>query len=352
MIAFPRLMRNSQSTLLTVKHSSKASAVDFASMWAMDLTSSPISNRSLVKVGVIYNRNGPLPLASGHGRTMTRRRGPWPEVRGGGTFRAPVNGPSVQYGQDGWGIQVGVVAEHETVELPQGESRLHAREVENRRPCVQVGLKRCCPQPGSVLHQYQLSPAPFQSRIFVSSRVQLRDQLPAVADRDLRVGAQVASDMKFADKLPGHGFHRQALRKCRELGVPPQRTSASQVSGRAPEIAAAKQPGTERDQFPELQEVQLGRPDLEPVTGALVRQGSFRHELPAQPGYIGVHEVSSATRNVLRPAELKNFIGGQHLVRVNEENGQQGTEACLRDGQVRPVVPADLELTEERVMHF
>ena len=150
----------------------------------------------------------------------------------------------------------------------------------------------------------------------------------------------------------GNDRHRELL--VRELGervAAPQRVGFGQHRDSFGMIACAQSGAAAAHEVLETVHVDVIVGNLEGVAAAPRREQRRIGKGPSQLRHQRLQAVAHACRWILAPQRVDELLGGDDSTRLQRQQGQQGAQLRPCDDDVRSVVVAHFELTEEPHPH-
>jgi hypothetical protein len=226
-------------------------------------------------------------------------------------------------------LQHRVLGEDRLLQALQPQARLDAELVHQDAAGGPIGGQRVRLPARAVQREHELAVQVLAQRVGAHQRVQLADQLQVPAEDELRLDAHLQRGDTFlvdADQLRpggpgGHdvGQHRAAPQRQRLVQQPQRR-------GRL----AAERAAALLGEPAEAVQVELVRVELQQVPGVAGDQHAGRVgdpvaglDRPAQRGDVVLQRLPHGGGRLLAPHGVDQLVGGDHLVRVQQELGQQ-----------------------------
>ena len=238
-----------------------------------------------------------------------------------------------------------VLREDRPLELPQRLARLDPELVDERLARALIDRERVRLPAGAVERQHQLSPEPLAHGLLDDEALELRDELAVPGEREVGVDPVLERgqsqlleprDLRLRERLP-----REVGERC----APPQAERGAQRLSRAGRVPVREPRPPLVAETDEPVEVDGLRVDDEPVARRSGLERSLGQELP-QLGDVDLDRVARRVGRQLAPEGIDEAVTRDHLVRLEQQGGEEGTRLLPPQGR-RLAVAADRKRPEE-----
>ena len=220
----------------------------------------------------------------------------------------------------GRGVQLGIVAEDGALEPPQLLAGLEAELVGELAPHSAVGLQRLRLAAGTVEREHELGPQALAQRVRGDQRLELADEVCVASACKVGVDPLLKHRQPQLVELPDLGLGERLVREVGERRAAPEGECGAQLVRRPHGLRSPRLPA----QPLEHREVELLRLDVQDVAGR-ARGQPLGAELAPQPHDVDLDALRRRGGRRLSPQLGDQPVGGNDLVRVQQQEGEQRT---------------------------
>ena len=237
------------------------------------------------------------------------------------------------------------------LELPERGRRLEAKLVDECHPRGAVGLECLGLAAAAVERQHQLAAQALTQRMLRHERLELADQLRVPSAGQVGVDAVFEQrELKLLEPAD-LGLRKRLECEFRKRRAAPQLKGRSQLIGGAPAVVRGQGLATLVGQALAAVEVELARLHVEQVAIRLRHKaGGALSKRLAQPRHLHLQALPRRGRCVLAPELVDQFVSGNRLVRMDQQDRDECT-LPVADDRDRPSAIGDLEGAEDPEIH-
>jgi hypothetical protein len=249
-----------------------------------------------------------------------------------------------------------VLGEDGLLQALQADARLDAQLVDQRQAGRAVGGQRLGLPAAAVQGEHQLAVQVLAERMLPDQRLQLTDQLLVAAEVQVGLDARLQghhAELVEADQFrPGHAAGGDDVGQDRPA---PQRQRLVQQARGGGRVALGQRAPSLLGALLEAVQVELVGVDAQEVAGLAGEQragrgrpGSARLDRLAQRRHVVLERLLDCGRRFLTPDRVDQLVGGDHLVGVEEELGEEHAVLDAAELEGSPAVAvARFQGTEE-----